>query len=133
MTPSFTRSENVSLSPLYPHEPSFSAIFSATKLPFLPQLLAIAMAGAKQASLMICTPMASSPVHLRRSSALDARMRATPPPTTIPCAIAALVAHKASSILAFFSLASASVAAPTLITPMPPLSLASLCSSFSFS
>ena len=37
ITPSFTRSVNSSVRPLYPHEPSFSPIFSAMRLPFLPQ------------------------------------------------------------------------------------------------
>ncbi len=49
------------------------------------------------------------------SSALWARMSATPPPGTMPSSTAARVACSASSTRAFFSFISTSVAAPTLI------------------
>ena len=53
-----------------------------------------------------------------------AKRRAVPPPGTIPCSTAALVAFNASSTLSFLSLTSTSVAPPTLITATPPASLA---------
>jgi len=49
-----------------------------------------------------------------------------PPPGTMPPLTAALAAEKASSTRSLFSLRSASVAAPTEMMPMPPVSFASL-------
>ena len=68
---------------------------------------------------------------LSSSSALAARIRATPPPGTMPSSIAARVACRASSTRAFRSFISVSVAAPTLIWATPPASLASRSWSFS--
>jgi hypothetical protein len=56
-----------------------------------------------------------------------------PPPGTIPSSTAALVEHKASSILSLISPTSTSEAPPTLIIPTPPLSLANLSFNFSAS
>ena len=57
--------------------------------------------------------------------------RATPPPGTMPSAMAARVACRASSYRALRSFISVSVAAPTLIWATPPASLASRSWSFS--
>src|SRR6476660_1009014 len=65
------------------------------------------------------------------SSALKAWMRAVPPPATMPSSRAARVEDTASSMRCFFSFSSTSVAAPTLMTPMPPASLARRSWSFS--
>ena len=59
---------------------------------------------------------------------LEAFNNATPPPGTIPCLIAALVAHIASSILSRFSCNSISELAPTWTIATLPDSLANLFS-----
>ncbi len=75
--------------------------------------------------------MPSSPARSRSSAALAARIRAVPPPGTIPSSMAARVACRASSTRAFRSFISVSVAAPTLIWATPPASLARRSWSFS--
>jgi hypothetical protein len=56
------------------------------------------------------TPIAARSLTSRPSSAFWARMRATPPPGTMPSSTAARVALSASSTRAFFSFISISVA-----------------------
>ena len=64
------------------------------------------------------------------SSPFEAYKRAVPPPGTIPSAMAALVAQRASLTLSLTSPTSTSLAPPTLMTPTPPFNLANLSSSF---
>jgi hypothetical protein len=59
---------------------------------------------------------------------LEALSNAIPPPGTIPCLIAAFVAHIASSILACFSCNSTSEFAPTFTTATLPERRANLFS-----
>lgn len=70
---------------------------------------------------------------LRFSNFLEAYKRVAPPPGTIPSSTAALVEHKASSILSLISPTSTSEAPPTLIIPTPPFNLANLSYNFSLS
>ena len=79
------------------------------------------------------TPVRSSPSHLASSlsTAASARSSASPPPGTIPSAIAALVELMASSKASLRLFISASEGAPTRITATPPESLARRSSSFS--
>ena len=80
----------------------------------------------------VCTDLlVTSRVLTSSSTSLAARMRATPPPGTMPSSTAARVACMASSTRAFFSFISVSVAAPTLMTATPPTSLARRSWSFS--
>ena len=58
------------------------------------------------------------------SALAAARTRATPPPGSRPSSMAALALRTASSMRCLRSLASTSVAAPTLMTATPPASLA---------
>jgi len=80
---------------------------------------------------MILIPASSPSVRfeeLSRSllSYFEAYKRAVPPPGTIPSAIAALVAQRASVTLSLISPTSTSDPPPTLMTPIPPLNLANL-------
>ena len=82
------------------------------------QFSAICRNGAVSAWRMIFTPDASSPfqTQVRAVQRLHgADHGPTPPPGTTPSSTAARVACRASSMRAFFSFSSASVAAPTLI------------------
>src|SRR5207237_7400468 len=97
------------------------------------RILAIWRSGSSSARFTIFTPMASSSSTLIFSIAGMHRIRATPPPGTMPSSTAARVACMASSTRAFFSLSSVSVAAPTLMTATPPTNLASRSYSFSLS
>ncbi len=72
-------------------------------------------------------------VSIKFDSASLALRSATPPPTTTPSAIAALVALRASSTRAFFSFISVSVAAPILRTATPPVIFPILFCIFSLS
>ncbi len=108
------------------------ATLSATTPASNPALEAICLIGALIALRMISYPTASSPSSLR-STALPALTSAAPPPMIMPSSTAALVAESASSTLSFFSFISVSVAAPTLMTATPPLSLARRSWSFSLS
>jgi len=105
--------------------------FWTTIEPSWPALVAIQRSGSSIALRMMLAPTAWSPSSFRLSSALPARMSATPPPGTIPSSTAALVACIASSTRAFFSFISVSVAAPTLMTATPPTSFARRSWSFS--
>ena len=67
----------------------------------------------------------------RRRAPRPACTRAAPPPAMMPSSTAARVAEMASSMRCLRSLSSTSVAAPTLMTPTPPASLASRSCSFS--
>lgn len=69
----------------------------------------------------------------KSSNILEAYNKADPPPTTIPSSTAALVEHKASSILSLISPTSTSEAPPTLMIPTPPFNLANLSYNFSLS
>jgi flavin reductase (DIM6/NTAB) family NADH-FMN oxidoreductase RutF len=64
---------------------------------------------------------------------LVAYRRAQPPPGTIPCSAAALVAHNASLILSFNSFTSVSLTPPTFKIATPPVSFASLSWNLSLS
>jgi hypothetical protein len=71
---------------------------------------------------------------LRSASSVErARSSATPPPGRMPLSTAARVACRASSMSALRSLTSVSVAPPTLIWAMPPVSFARRSWSFSLS
>ena len=104
---------------------SFFAL-SAITAPSIPAFSAIWRIGSSRARRTILNPTFSSSV---RSSgivlrALEASIRASPPPGTIPSSRAARVAAIVSSTRNFFSFISVSVLAPTLITATPPESLA---------
>ena len=103
-----------------------------TTPPCSPAFSAMVQSGTVRAERTTPTPiLSSSPVVSTLSSVLRARMKLTPPPGTMPSSTAARVAWRASSTRAFFSLSSASEAAPTLICATPPASLARRSWSFS--
>ena len=83
---------------------------------------------------MILIPATSPSVKLdfdaKVSRLLEAYNKADPPPGTMPSAMAALVAQRASLTLSLTYPTSTSLAPPTLITPTPPLSLANLSYNF---
>lgn len=106
----------------------------AIKTPDNPALSQIVIHGTLHASAMIFTPYCWSGLsNLTLLSNLLAYNKADPPPTTIPSAAAALVAHNASFILSFSSLTSVSEAPPTFNTATPPVNFPNLSSSFSLS
>ena len=105
---------------------------STTTEPSKPAFCAMARIGASMALRMISTPtFSSASATSSASSAGMALISATPPPATMPSSTAARVACRASSMRDFFSLSSASVAAPTFSTATPPDSFARRSCSFS--
>jgi len=133
MTPKLTMSPNSPVAALKPKLPFSSLTRLTITEPSTPALLAICLVGSTRDFLMISTPVAKSPVSFKPFSFVRARIRATPPPGTIPSSTAALVACIASSTRAFFSFISVSEAAPTLMTATPPTSLAKRSCNFSLS
>ena len=136
ITPALTRSQYSALSA---SQPSFLPFMRRTRLtttePSTPALAAIASRGYRRACFTIDAPIfssaSSSPLAIRFSIAFSLRSRATPPPGTMPSARAACTALFASSMSAFRSFISVSVAAPTLICATPPAIFASRSCSFS--
>src|SRR3972149_4240077 len=125
--PASTKSQYSNLAASKPNDPFPSFIFCTTTDPSQPALSAIILTGSSSALLTMLTPAfsSSSPIS-SASNIFIALIYVTPPPGTIPSSTAALVACKASSTNAFLFFISASVAAPTLITPTPPANFASL-------
>lgn len=102
--------------------------------PSFPAFSTMVLQGILMAFLTISIPTYWSKFSaFKVSNIFEAYNKADPPPTTIPSSTAALVEHKASSILSLISPTSTSEAPPTLIIPTPPLSLASLSYNFSLS
>ena len=89
-------------------------ILSTTTSPEIPALEHICFTGYNKACFTIFIPVLKSrlSVSLKPLSTSVALTYTLPPPGTIPSSIAALVAHKASSTLSFFSLSSTSLPAP---------------------
>jgi len=131
ITPAAIRSPYSSMEALKPKAPSRSLTFSTITEPSRPQLEAIWRTGSSIARIMIWRPRSCSPSSLSSATALMQRIKATPPPGTTFSSTAARVALSASSTRAFFSFISISVAAPTLMTATPPISLARRSWSFS--
>ena len=133
ITPAATRSVISPAMASNPTVPEASSTPRTTMAPSWPAFTAMSRVGAVRAWWMMRAPVASS---LDSESAADstadrARIRAVPPPATMPSSMAARVAEMASSMRCFFSLSSISVAAPTWTTATPPASLASRSWSFS--
>ena len=82
---------------------------------------------------MLIPVVSSSFAPSNPSKASIARIKATPPPGTIPSSTAARVAARASSTRSFFSFISTSVAAPMYNTATPPANFAKRSCSFSLS
>ena len=130
--PALMRSSKSPLAALKPLAPRPPRTLSSTMEPSSPALVAIQRSGSCTARRMMLTPTCSSSLTLTAPSVFaDARIRATPPPGTIPSSTAARVACSASSTRAFFSFISISVAAPTWMTATPPIILARRSCSFS--
>mmetsp|Transcript_15911 Transcript_15911/g.40422 ORF Transcript_15911/g.40422 Transcript_15911/m.40422 type:complete len:266 (-) Transcript_15911:48-845(-) len=104
--------------------------------PSTPELNAMSFSGAVMAFITMSAPKRSSSLVsvFLNSGTIWARWNsAAPPPGTMPSSTAAKVAFFASSMRSLRSSSSASVAAPTLMTAMPPVSLAMRSLSFSIS
>ncbi|MNZ78358.1 hypothetical protein D3C78_969270 [compost metagenome] len=116
-----------------PIEPGSARMRATTTPASTAEFSAMLRVGASSARRRICTPVFSSPAHCSSSaaSAGTARSRAMPPPGTMPSSMAARVAAMASSRASFLVFISASVGAPTRITPTPPASRARRSCSFS--
>src|SRR5262245_60583101 len=98
MIPAWTMSTYSMLSASKPRLGTDSLlIFSTITLPSRPAFSTIWRIGSSSARLTIMAPTFSSPSAFTRSTALDARSRATPPPGTMPSSTAARVAFSASS------------------------------------
>mmetsp|Transcript_5439 Transcript_5439/g.9771 ORF Transcript_5439/g.9771 Transcript_5439/m.9771 type:complete len:201 (-) Transcript_5439:1408-2010(-) len=121
---------------LYPYSQDSPFSFSITTSPSTPLLNAISLSGAVIAFITMSAPKRSSSlvsVALNSGTICDRWKRAAPPPGTMPSSTAAKVAFLASSMRSLRSSSSASVAAPTLMTAMPPVSFAMRSLSFSMS
>ena len=126
----FTNSPDMAL---YPISQSDFITFSTMTSPSTPALLAMMRHGASSAFWTISAPSFSSGsvrVSLKSSIMSERCTNAAPPPGTMPSSIAANVAFFASSMRSLRSSSSVSVAAPTLMTATPPLSLAMRSDSF---
>ena len=110
--PASNKSSYIFLAALNPYPPDFFLTSSTTTAPSKPAFSAICLKGSSKALLKVFNPILASPLTLTSSKALITRIKATPPPGTIPSATAAKVADLASSILACLYFCSASVAAP---------------------
>mmetsp|Transcript_10572 Transcript_10572/g.1664 ORF Transcript_10572/g.1664 Transcript_10572/m.1664 type:complete len:260 (+) Transcript_10572:322-1101(+) len=113
---------------------SCSKIFPTITAPSYPAFSAMVLQGILMDFLTMSIPTYWSKLsHFKFSNILEAYNKAAPPPTTIPSSTAALVEHKASSILSLISPTSTSEAPPTLMIPTPPFNLANLSYNFSLS
>ena len=109
--------------PLFAFTEYLARIFSITNSGHSPAFSTIFVIGAISESCRILTPIISSvgiSSFMRVFSRFIIALRsATPPPGTTPSFVAFFTELKASSTRSFFSLSSASVAAPQEITPTP--------------
>ena len=135
MTPALIR---FSYSPLRALKPSLAADSETREIttkPSKPAFWAIQRSGWTRARRTMSTPASASPVSASTAASVSSTARAStsavPPPATMPSSRAARVEDTASSMRCLRSFSSTSVAAPTLITPMPPASLARRSESFS--
>jgi hypothetical protein len=129
--PALTRSTYCPVAAFRPSPHSAPRSRSTTTYPSCPAFWAIQRSGSTSALVTMATPVASSPVRPRLPASVGTSWAsATPPPGTMPSSTAALVDEMASSIRCRFSRSSGSVAAPTLITAIPPESRATRSLSF---